>query len=107
MSAPQHGQYEAGAGWYDSALRAWVDKPDKLSPVNQARPRELTESDRAQVAAWGHRRTFKPNEQMEGLIRLRDSERREEREQFQQLAKGNTRIQLHDYEAAKAEAGEQ
>lgn len=107
MSAAQHGQYEAGLGWYDSAIKAWVDKPHKLSPVVPKTARELTESDRAQVAAWGHRQTFKPNEQMEGLIRLRDSERQEEREQFQRIAKGSTRMHLHDYEAAKAEAGDQ
>ncbi|MER6973567.1 hypothetical protein ABT304_21060 [Nocardioides sp. NPDC000445] len=96
----KHGEYQVGRGWFDSSRKGWVDKPDKLTPVVLGAPPR--EDQREQVRAWGKPRAFKEREDMESLIRLRDSDRVEDRQTFDKIAKGGMRIQMHDYEAAKA-----
>lgn len=102
----KHGDYEPGLGYYDRTRKGWVDRPDQLTRVNTA-AHAASQAQRDEVAAWGHKPSaFKPNPTFEAMIRLRESDKPEDRANFQQIARGSNRIQLHDYEQAKASAQE-
>lgn len=103
MNAPKHGDYDPSKGWYSSNTNAWHNDPAKIGKVRATYV--PTEGDRQRYEdQWGRKVRFVPDPSMDRLIQLRDSERREEREQFHQLAPGATRLALADYEARKAES---
>ena len=61
------------------------------------------------MEGWGNRASFKPDRNLEGLRRLRDSDKQEEREAYNKIAAGGRRMEMHDYEerrAAAIESGE-
>lgn len=98
---PNHGDYDPAKGWYSAGQRGWVNSPDKIGTHIPAP--KMHEDQREELRNWS-RRAFKPQEQMERLITLRDSDRADDRAKFERIAKGGTRITLRDYEAAKAKA---
>lgn len=100
---PTHGEYRAGFGFYDSGRRGWINDPAKLSQTIPAP--EATQAQRDAVASWGNKRdTFKRDAEMDGLIRLRDSQRPEDRANYDRLAKGPRRMAVGAYETALAKA---
>lgn len=107
MSA-QHGEYVPGWGYYDASRGAYVDSPAQVTPtrhdVPAPRPMEgvtfrqdtpTTE----ELRRRGNARAFRVDPEMENLRRLRDSDRREERETFDRLAYGHGRMSLGAYES--------
>lgn len=105
MNEPTHGTYDAAkGGWYDSSRRAWVAKSEQLGGVIAAP--ELEDRHRAEFKRLSQRgKPFAADPQMERLIALRESDKTEERQRFDQLANGTLRMTLHDYEARKAGTG--
>lgn len=108
--SPQHGDHDPSKGWYSAVTKAWHRDPTKIGThVPAPKPEQVEhlrgEWDRMQAKA--RREVFKPQPQMEQLIKLRDSDRVDDRAKFERIAKGNTRITLSDYEKAKAKAAEQ
>ena len=101
INTPEHGEYQAGRGFYDRSLRGWVADPAKLTPVIKSEP--INQSQRDQFATWG-RQAFKPNAELEQMLRLRDSDKREQRETYERLAFGQRRVQVADYEARRTAA---
>lgn len=103
-----HGDYDPAKGWYSANTKAWHNDPAKIGTY--APRRQPTEHERQEFARskWANngKATFKPVPELEALIRLRDSDRQEERETYQRLAQGSRRVQVHDYEAAKAQSAE-
>lgn len=96
-----HGTYDPQHGFYDASLRVWIKDPAKLTDTRPVAAGG--ESQRAQVARWLHK-PFKPNAELEGMLRLRDSDRQEERETYQRLAHGHRRIHVTDYETQRTAA---
>lgn len=104
MSAPTHGDYDPSKGWYSQNTNAWHTSPDRIGLVRPAPPAP-TDREREQYEdTWGRAVKFRADSSMESLIRLRESSKQEEREQFGQLAAGTTRMALADYETQKAAA---
>lgn len=93
---PAHGTYLPGQGYYDATLNGWISDPAHLTPTVT---REVTASNRDQVASWGTK-PFRRVPELDNMLRLRDSDRQEERETYNKLAVGSRRIQVSDYEAA-------
>jgi hypothetical protein len=105
-----HGEYvpELG-GWYDASRKGCVDSPAKVTPMRDttrriARPLAGAEfrSDvptTAELRSRGNADAFRPDESLERLRRLRDSEKPEDRERFDRLAAGRQRMSLGSYEA--------
>ncbi|RYB90834.1 hypothetical protein EUA06_11195 [Nocardioides glacieisoli] len=98
----QHGEYQPGRGFYDRSLKGWVSDPGKLTPTSTPAPTP-TQGQRDEVASWG-RKTFKPNPELEQMLRLRDSDKREQRETYERLAFGQRRVQVADYETRRSAA---
>ncbi|QLD11375.1 hypothetical protein [Microbacterium oleivorans] len=100
---PQHGEYRAGVGFYDSTIKGWVKDPAKLPEVIGDRTKLPTS-----VPDWvsGKARSFKENPQMERLIQLRDSDKADDRAKYEAVAKGNLRMAVGNYEQAKTAAAE-
>lgn len=101
MSGPKHGTYDPDHGFYDSSLKGWIKDPAKLTETRSVAPGG--ESQREQVARWLHK-PFKPVSELEGMLRLRDSDRPEDRANYERLAAGSRRIQVTDYETKRSEA---
>ncbi len=97
----RHGEHDPHLGWYDASLRAYVSSPDKLTKMQPAPP-EPTEADHQRWAEskWSGPK-FRPQPQLEQLLRWRDSDRAEEREQFNRMVHGQTRMTLHNYETER------
>lgn len=107
--SPQHGEYDpARGGFYSAVTTQWHRDPAKIGEV--VTRREPTEQERQAFARTKMGRNgkalFKPNAELEGMLRLRDSDRPEDRASYQQLAKGSRRIQVADYETSRAQAVE-
>lgn len=98
--SPVHGEHLPGSGWYDSGRGAWVDKPSRLGP-EPAPAWQPSDYDRERYAE-SQRPRFKVNANLEQLRKLRDSTVPEDRADFKGLAKGKTRMELHDYETQLA-----
>jgi hypothetical protein len=78
-------------------VRKTLARNHQASPLSGVRFRDdpvLTDEavESAHVGGW------RPDENLEGLRRLRDSDRPEQRAQFEKLVAGHTRISLGDYE---------
>ena len=101
INTPEHGDYQPGRGFYDRSRKGWVSEPAKLTPIVTAEP--IHQSQRDQFASWG-KQTFRPNTELEQMLRLRDSDKQEQRETYERLAYGQRRIQVAEYEAKRAEA---
>lgn len=95
---PNHGDHDPAKGWYSAPLRGWVNSPDKIGSTV---PAPDVEHKRGEM--WT-KPAFKPQEQLDRLIALRDSDRPDDRQKFERIAKGRTRLTLRDYEAAKTRA---
>lgn len=93
---PIHGEYQPEKGFYDSSLKGWIRDPARLTYQIPKPP--LTQSHIDQVANWGGQRPFKRNRVLDGFLRLRDSERPEDRANYEKIAAGSTRINISDYE---------
>ncbi len=105
--SPTHGEHDPSKGWYDKSLNGWVNAPEKLTRIAPAY--EPTDADRQ---AWAESKwsgpKFKPQPQLEQLLRWRNSDRPEERQQFDRMVHGATRMTLARYETerkAHLEAG--
>lgn len=99
---PTHGEYRAGHGFYDSSTKAWTSNPANLTRIIPINPGG--ESQRAQVAGWTKRQTFNRSAELDGMIRLRDSDRPEDRANYEKIAAGSRRLQIADYEKALRKA---
>lgn len=111
-------------GYYDAHKRGFVHNAEDLSPADPVaaiaarqaaaaasrrtalddgqmdwRNRPLTDRERAEQRAAG----FKPDPNMENLIRLRDSDRARDQDQGEKMIRGTTRMSLGDYERQRAE----
>ena len=99
-----HGEYVPGRGFYDASLNGWVRDPAKLTQT-VGEKYEPSEAERQAYRDNQDRirreRLFKVDAEMEGLIRLRDSDKQEERETFQKLVAGARRMSLGDYESRR------
>lgn len=107
MSAPQHGEYDpAQGGFYSAVTRHWHRDPTKIGEVvTHHQPTELEREAFADSKMGRNGRAkFKPVPDLEGMLRLRDSDRPEDRANYQQLAAGSRRIQVADYETKRTEA---
>lgn len=103
MSAAQHGDYDPARGWYSANTNAWHDNPAKIGTFSPRREPTAYEREEFAASKWANngKAKFKPVPELESLIRLRDSDRLDDRAKYDRLAIGGRRIQLHDYEAAK------
>lgn len=101
--SPRHGDHDPARGWYSAVTKGWHSKPDSIGRTVPAPT--LTDTERGEFERWqqqANRRSFRPDPQLEQLRRLRDSDRAEERQTFQRIAAGSRRVELRDYEAARA-----
>lgn len=107
MTDHEHGEHVPGRGWYDRGLRGFVDSPGKVTATLHPRPSQRSlhaqqwntgVARTSDIVTSSQARTFRPSTQMETLRRLRDSDRPEDRQSFEQMARGTTRISLGDYE---------
>jgi hypothetical protein len=102
MSEPAHGDYDPHKGWYSANHRGWLTDPSKIGRL----PKPVTVHD-GHRADWERQqrkqsgKDFRVNSQLEQLIKLRESDKPEDRSNFEQIAKGANRITLHDYEAKR------
>lgn len=103
-----HGDYDpAKGGFYSAVSKGWHRDPTKIGETIDAR-REPTEFERQEFAnsKWANngKARFTPVPELERLIQLRDSDRADDRAKYDKLAQGTRRIQVNDYEAAKAQS---
>lgn len=99
---PNHGDYDPHRGWYSANHRGWLSDPGKIGRL--PKPIVITDThrrdfERMQGQARG---VFRRDPQLEQLIKLRESDKQEDRETFAKIAKGATRITLSDYEAKRS-----
>lgn len=102
---PNHGDYDASkGGFYSAVTKGWHRDPTSIGEhIARTAPTEYERQEFAQ-SKWSNngKDRFKPVAELEQLIRLRDSDRPDDRAKYDQLAQGKRRMQVHDYEAAKA-----
>ena len=101
--SPTHGDYDPSKGWYSAHTKAWHNDPKKIGTYTPPLSAEDVQHLRGEYDRMT-KRTFKAQPQLDRLIKLRDSDRPDDRAKFEQIAKGGTRMTLHDYEAAKGAA---
>ena len=95
---PNHGEYQPGNGFFDASRNGWIKDPAKLSELREAKPITATQAD--QIAGWNDK-SFKEDPEKEAMIRLRDSNRPEDREKFDRLFSGSQRAAIAGYEDQK------
>lgn len=109
MSDHTHGEYVPGLGYYDASRKGYVDRPSSVTPMRDTSNRRTsplagmkfrdTVTSTEELRSRGNAAAFRPSSEMESLRKLRDSDRSEDRETFQRLAAGRTRMSLGSYEA--------
>lgn len=104
--SPQHGEHDPARGWYSANTKAWHSDPTKIGQWTPRR--EVSEYERQEFArskwATNGKAAFQPVPELDRLLALRDSDRADDRAKYEGLVSGTRRMQLHDYEAAKASA---
>lgn len=96
----RHGEFHPQFGFYSAITNAYHRK---LESIGLLQP-EVSAAGKAAEWARMNDRSFKTNPQFEQMIKLRDSGRPEDVAKFEQIVAGKNRMNLAEYEQAKAAA---
>lgn len=101
---PKHGDHDPEHGWYSEPRKGWISDPSKIGRVVDNRPPEPSQAQKDQYASskMSGNKFYDESPELEKLIKLRDSDRAEDRQAFASIATGTTRISLGLYEQQKA-----